>query len=73
MNSTTADKKIAATALFPRYEQTFPELTSQEIARMRRYGEIAKYKDGEKLYETGKAGYGMFVILRRPWPCHAGY
>jgi thioredoxin reductase (NADPH) len=63
MNSTTADKKIAATALFPRYEQTFPELTSQEIARMRRYGEIAKYKDGEKLYETGKAGYGMFVIL----------
>ncbi len=63
MNTTTADKKIATAALFPRYEQTFPELTSQEIARMRRFGEIARYKDGEKLYETGKPGYGMFVIL----------
>src|SRR6185437_1690045 len=50
-------------ALFPRYEQTFPELTSQEITRMRRFGEIAKYKNGEKLFETGKIGAGMFVIL----------
>src|ERR1700761_3924481 len=63
MSMMTADEKIATTALFPRYEQTFPELTSQEIARMRRFGEIAKYKNGEKLYETGKPGYGMFVIL----------
>src|ERR1700743_2041367 len=63
MSMMTADEKIATTALFPRYEQTFPELTSQEIARMRRFGEIARYKDGEKLYETGKPGYGMFVVL----------
>src|ERR1700743_1817990 len=63
MSMMTADEKIATTALFPRYEQTFPELTSQEIARMRRFGEIANYKDGEKLYETGKPGYGLFVIL----------
>jgi thioredoxin reductase (NADPH) len=52
-----------AAALFPRHEQTFPELTPQEIARMRRFGELASFKDGEKLFETGKPGRGMFVIL----------
>ena len=50
-------------ASFPRHEQTFPPLTAPEIARMRRFGEIARYKDGEMLFETGKPGPGMFVIL----------
>jgi thioredoxin reductase (NADPH) len=50
-------------AVFPRLEQTFPALTPQEIARMRRFGEVRNYKDGEKLYETGKPGPGMFVLL----------
>jgi thioredoxin reductase (NADPH) len=50
-------------ASFPRHEQTFPALTPQEIARMRRFGEIAKYKDGERLFETGKPGPGMFILL----------
>ncbi len=49
---------------FPRYEQTFPELTPQEIARMRRFGEPKTYTSGETLFETGKVGPGMFVILR---------
>jgi thioredoxin reductase (NADPH) len=48
---------------FARYEQTFPELTLQEIDRMRRFGEIRTYKDGELLFETGKPGRGMFVLL----------
>src|SRR3984885_14841286 len=48
---------------FPRHEQTFPALTPQEIARMRRFGEIVSYKDGERLFETGKPGRGMFVLL----------
>src|ERR1700761_188048 len=30
---------------------------------MRRFGEIANYKDGEALFETGKPGPGMFVLL----------
>src|SRR6202165_1809918 len=47
----------------PRLEQTFPALTPHEIARMRRFGEVRNYKDGEKLFETGKPGPGMFVIL----------
>ncbi|WP_407178221.1 FAD-dependent oxidoreductase [Bradyrhizobium sp. STM 3562] len=50
-------------ALFPRHEQTFPALTAQEIARMRRFGAVRVYKDGERLFETGKPGPGMFVIL----------
>src|ERR1700694_5376830 len=57
------DGKAPLTAAFPRHEQTFPALTSQEIARMRRFGEQRHYKDGEKLFETGKPGLGMFVIL----------
>src|SRR3984885_5895908 len=48
---------------FPRHEQTFPALTPQEIARMRRFGTIAHYKDGEKLFETGKPGPGLYVLL----------
>jgi thioredoxin reductase (NADPH) len=31
---------------------------------MRRYGEIRSYKDGERLFETGKPGPGMFVVLK---------
>src|ERR1700732_3438827 len=52
-----------AAAVFPRLEQTFPTLTPQEIARMRRFGELRHYKDGDALFETGKPGPGMFVIL----------
>jgi thioredoxin reductase (NADPH) len=48
---------------FPRHEQTFPSLTSAEIARMRRFGDLRTYKDGECLFQTGKPGPGMFVVL----------
>src|SRR6202795_3678102 len=48
---------------FPRHEQTFPVLTAHEIARMRRFGEVRHYKNGERLFETGKPGPGMFVLL----------
>ncbi|MEH2539755.1 MULTISPECIES: FAD-dependent oxidoreductase [unclassified Bradyrhizobium] len=53
----------AASTAFPRYEQTFPALTDHEIARMRRFGELRTYRDGETLFETGKVGPGMFVVL----------
>src|SRR5690349_1612707 len=53
----------AATTAFPRHEQTFPTLTEAEIARMRRFGEIRRFKDGEPLFLTGKPGPGMFVVL----------
>jgi thioredoxin reductase (NADPH) len=57
------DGKARLAAAFPRREQTFPALTPQEIARMRRFGDIRTYRHGETLFETGKPGPGMFVIL----------
>jgi len=57
------DNGRGAARFFPRFEQTFPELTPQEIDRMRRFGEIRTYKNGERLFETGKPGRGMFVVL----------
>lgn len=48
---------------FPRYEQTFPTLTDAEIDRMGNFGDVRQYKDGERLFETGKIGPGMFVVL----------
>ena len=53
----------SSSRMFQRYEQTFPVLTAPEIARMRRFGEIRTFKDGECLFETGKPGRGMFVVL----------
>src|ERR1700761_4521261 len=48
---------------FARPEQTFPTLTEAEIARMRRFGELKSFSDGELMFETGKPGRGMFVML----------
>ncbi|WKA29346.1 FAD-dependent oxidoreductase [Bradyrhizobium roseum] len=60
----TADPAIgAASVVFPRHEQTFPSLTDSEIERMRRFGELRSYRHGEALFETGKIGPGMFVVL----------
>src|SRR6516162_4792916 len=62
--SETASAAVSrGAAVFPRHEQTFPSLTAPEIARMRRFGEIRTFKDGECLFETGKPGHGMFVVL----------
>lgn len=47
----------------PRHDQTFPELTPAEIERIRRFGEVRRFADGEMLFETGKPGPGMFVVL----------
>jgi thioredoxin reductase (NADPH) len=50
-------------ALGSRYDQTFPTLTPAEIDRMRRFGTLRRYADGERLFETGKPAPGMFVLL----------
>lgn len=60
---TTAPAIGAGAYAFPRHEQTFPTLTQQEIERMRRFGESRTYQDGDALFETGKVGPGMFVVL----------
>jgi thioredoxin reductase (NADPH) len=58
-----AEDSVAVASMFPRHEQAFPVLTAPEIGRMRRFGEPRHYKDGETLFETGKPGPGMFVLL----------
>ena len=63
IESAAASSPIPQVRLFPRHEQTFPELSAVEIARMRRFGEARSYRDGDLLFETGKPGPGMFVIL----------
>src|SRR5258707_14111318 len=60
---TTSAATGAASPAFPRHEQTFPTLTHQEIERMRRFGELRTFSDGEALFETGKPGPGMFLVL----------
>jgi thioredoxin reductase (NADPH) len=66
-DSTVLNSGVAAgvppLAVYPRHEQTFPNLTPAEIGRMRRFGEVRHYNDGELLFETGKPGPGMFVVL----------
>jgi thioredoxin reductase (NADPH) len=47
----------------PRAEQTFPELTPAEIARLRRFGAPRRYADGAPLFLAGEPGPGMFVVL----------
>jgi thioredoxin reductase (NADPH) len=48
----------------PRYHETFPVLAAREIERLRRYGSLRTYSDGEKLFEAGKLSPGMFVVLK---------
>ena len=58
------DDGDAQMSRFTRPEQTFPTLTSAEIERIRNFGEVRTYADGEFLFETGKPGPGMFVVLK---------
>lgn len=43
--------------------QMFPVLSDGEIAHARRFGAVHRYPHGEHLFETGKRGPGMFVVL----------
>jgi thioredoxin reductase (NADPH) len=62
-DTTTGPATGTTSFAFPRHEQTFPALTPHEIERMRRFGQLRGYKNGEALFETGKPGPGMFVVL----------
>ena len=77
-----AEERTAAASVFPRHEQTFPTLTSQEIGRMRRFGELRHYKDGESSVRDRQTGTGNVRPAvrpcrdhpaRRPRPRHADH
>jgi thioredoxin reductase (NADPH) len=43
--------------------QMFPTLEPEEIARLRRFGEVRRFADGEPLVVTGQTGAGMMIVL----------
>ncbi|QSN63379.1 FAD-dependent oxidoreductase [Caballeronia sp. M1242] len=47
-----------------RAHQMFPRLTDDEIQRMSRFGEAARWRAGEWMFRTGEVGRGMVVILK---------
>lgn len=46
-----------------RQHQIVPVLEPEDVYRLRRYGEIRTYADGEALFHTGDTGGGLFLIL----------
>lgn len=46
-----------------RRAQMFPKLNPAEIARLRRFGEVRRYRAGETLLKTGELSPGMFVLV----------
>src|SRR5262249_53048599 len=49
--------------LASRFEQMFPVLSLAEIDRVRRFGDVRRFRAGELLCRTGKPTPGMYVIL----------
>ncbi|MDB5424612.1 MAG: Cyclic nucleotide-regulated FAD-dependent pyridine nucleotide-disulfide oxidoreductase [Phenylobacterium sp.] len=46
-----------------RSAQMFPTLTPAQVDRMRRFGSLCRYADGEALVQVGEIGPGLTVIL----------
>ena len=46
-----------------RSDQMFLKLTPPQVERLRRFGELRQYRDGEALYRPGDAGHGLSVVL----------
>ena len=59
-----AVKAALPPSLASRVDQMFPKLAPAEIDRLRRFGTVKTWQPGELLFEAGKPGPGMFVLLR---------
>src|SRR5215468_2621267 len=58
-----AVEAAARALLHGRFDQAFPALTDAEIARIRRFGSVQRFADGEPLFEAGKPRLGMHILL----------
>jgi thioredoxin reductase (NADPH) len=58
-----AEAVLTSPTMRARYDQMFPELTPPEIERIRRFGTIRRYRDGDMLLKTGDVGRGMLVVI----------
>src|ERR1700735_5601995 len=47
-----------------RDEQMFPKLQREEIDRIRGFGELRHYAQGEPLFVTGDIAPGLFILVR---------
>jgi len=62
-NTAPASPSTANAALGSRFNQMFPVLSPAEIDRVRRFGDIRRFPDGERLVRAGETVSGMHVIL----------
>jgi thioredoxin reductase (NADPH) len=64
IDSGSGGRVALGSMVHPRHEATFPTLTQAEIDRLRRFGEVRSYADGERLFETGRVSrFAISVIL----------
>ncbi|HEY9100654.1 FAD-dependent oxidoreductase [Chitinimonas sp.] len=60
---TPSDESDAPHSLIAtRGHQMFPQLKDHEIERMRRFGQVQSWSEGQLLVESGKVGPGMIII-----------
>jgi thioredoxin reductase (NADPH) len=62
-NAVPAGPATSNPALASRFQQMFPVLSTAEIDRVRRFGEVRRFPAGELLFQAGEAVPGMYVIL----------
>ncbi|TNC45389.1 cyclic nucleotide-binding domain-containing protein [Rubellimicrobium rubrum] len=60
MTDAPAERNVLA----GRQAQAFPRLSPAEIDRLRRFGEVRIFGEGERLFTAGQPGLGLFVVLR---------
>ena len=59
-----ASREEAATPAGDRAHQAFPQLTPEQIERLRPLGEVRTYAEGELMFEAGRTGPGLFAVTR---------
>ncbi|CAJ92891.1 Thioredoxin reductase [Cupriavidus necator] len=59
----SAIEEDASVREHPRYQQMFPVLTDEEVARVCRFGNPCHYVKGDFLYRAGSICPGVFIIL----------
>jgi thioredoxin reductase (NADPH) len=58
------ENPIGQSVLDTRRDQMFPVLTPAEIERLKRFGEVRAFADGELLARAGEPGIGFALVLR---------
>ncbi|GJI98775.1 thioredoxin reductase [Duganella caerulea] len=47
-----------------RRHQIFPVLSAADIKHMHRFGHVRHYSDGEMIFEAGKTGFGLMLVIQ---------